>query len=108
MSSSEFADFDLEERLAETKKREKLRPPPMYKVVLLNDDYTPMDFVVGLLEGFFSLSREKATQVMLQIHTKGKGDCGTYTYDIAETKVAQVNDCARQNEYPLLCQMEEA
>ena len=88
--------------------RPKLKQPPLYKVVLLNDDYTPMEFVVILLEKFFGMSREKATQVMLHVHTKGKGVCGVYTREIAETKVAQVNDYARQNQHPLLCTMEEA
>lgn len=108
MSDIDFGDLDLEERLGEAKQREKLRPPPMYKVIVLNDDYTPMDFVVEVLQMFFSMNREKATRVMLQVHTKGRGECGTFTYDIAETKVAQVNDWARQNEHPLMCQLEEA
>ena len=86
----------------------KLKRPPMYKVVLLNDDYTPMEFVVILLEKFFSMNREKATQVMLHVHTKGKGVCGVYSREVAETKVAQVNEYSRQNQHPLLCAMEEA
>jgi ATP-dependent Clp protease adaptor protein ClpS len=86
----------------------KLKQPSFYKVVLLNDDYTPMDFVVELLERIFSMAQPEAIQVMYQVHTQGKGICGVYTYDIAETKVAQVNDYARQMEHPLLCQMEEA
>jgi ATP-dependent Clp protease adaptor protein ClpS len=86
----------------------KLKRPPMYKVVLLNDDYTPMEFVVHVLEAFFSMSRVKATQVMLTIHTKGKGVCGVFTRDIAETKVVQVNDFSRANNHPLLCTLEEA
>ncbi|MCP3667803.1 MAG: ATP-dependent Clp protease adapter ClpS [Gammaproteobacteria bacterium] len=81
--------------------------PPMYKVMLLNDDYTPMEFVVEVLEGFFSLGREKATQIMLHVHTRGAGICGVFTRDIAETKVAQVNDFSRVNQHPLLCTMEE-
>ena len=84
----------------------KLKRPPMFKVILLNDDYTPMDFVVHILEAFFSLGREQATQVMLNVHTKGKGVCGVYTRDIAETKVAQVNEYSRQNQHPLLCTLE--
>jgi len=86
----------------------KLKRPPLYKVVLLNDDYTPMEFVVHVLELFFNLSREKATRIMLQVHIQGKGVCGTYNREIAETKVAQVNHYARENEHPLLCEMEEA
>lgn len=86
--------------------RPKLKRPPMYKVLLLNDDYTPMDFVVEVLQRFFRMNREKATQVMLNVHTRGSGLCGVYTKDIAETKVAQVNDYARANQHPLLCTME--
>jgi ATP-dependent Clp protease adaptor protein ClpS len=77
-------------------------------VVLLNDDYTPMDFVVHVLEAFFSLPRDKATQVMLQVHTQGKGVCGVYTREIAETKVHQVNTFSRDNQHPLLCTLEPA
>ncbi|MBE9562641.1 MAG: ATP-dependent Clp protease adapter ClpS [Proteobacteria bacterium] len=86
----------------------KLKPPPLYKVIILNDDYTPMDFVVHILETFFGISTEKATQIMLQVHVKGKGICGTYTHEVAETKIMQVNEYSRENEYPLLCTMEEA
>ncbi|MCO6413303.1 MAG: ATP-dependent Clp protease adapter ClpS [Thiogranum sp.] len=88
--------------------RPKLKRPRMYKVVLHNDDYTPMEFVVLLLEQIFGMSREKATQVMLHVHTRGKGVCGVFTREIAETKVAQVNEYSRQNQHPLLCAMEEA
>lgn len=88
------------------KAKPKLKKPPMFKVIILNDDYTPMDFVVHILEAFFSLNRDKATHVMLNVHTKGKGVCGVYTRDIAETKVAQVNDYSRQNQHPLLCTLE--
>ena len=80
----------------------------MYKVVILNDDYTPMEFVVHILENFFKMNREKATRIMLHVHTRGKGVCGVFTRDVAETKVAQVNDYARMNNHPLLCAMEEA
>ncbi len=86
----------------------RLKRPPMYKVVLMNDDYTPMEFVVEVLERFFSMSREKATQIMLHVHTRGKGVCGIYTRDVAETKVAQVNEYARTHQHPLLCAMEAA
>jgi ATP-dependent Clp protease adaptor protein ClpS len=85
-----------------------LKRPPLYKVLLVNDDYTPMEFVVQVLETFFRMSREKATQVMLHVHTRGVGVCGVFTRDIAETKVSQVNDFARENHHPLLCTMEEA
>ncbi len=87
--------------------RPETRQPPMYKVVLLNDDYTPMEFVVDVLMRFFGLNHERATQVMLHVHTRGKGICGVYTREIAETKVKQVNDYARSHEHPLLCSMEE-
>ena len=86
----------------------KLKRPPLYKVLLLNDDYTPMEFVVHVLEQFFGMDRERATQVMLHVHTRGMGVCGVYSRDIAETKVAQVNDHSRANQHPLLCTLEEA
>jgi ATP-dependent Clp protease adaptor protein ClpS len=86
----------------------KLKRPPMYKVILLNDDYTPMEFVVQVLERFFSMSREKAVQIMLHVHTRGQGVCGVFTYEVAETKVAQVNEYSRQNQHPLQCMMEKA
>ncbi|MFT0788596.1 ATP-dependent Clp protease adapter ClpS [Synechococcus sp. H55.10] len=82
--------------------------PPMYQVVLLNDDYTPMDFVVMVLEVFFAMDRERATRIMLQVHTRGRGVCGVYTREVAETKVAQVNEFARSHQHPLLCTMERA
>ena len=88
--------------------RPEVKQPPLYKVVLLNDDYTPMDFVVRILEIFFRMNREKATQVMLHVHTRGRGVCGVYTHEIAEPKVAQVNEFSRRHQHPLLCTMEEA
>jgi ATP-dependent Clp protease adaptor protein ClpS len=94
--------------LAVQEERPKLKRPPMYSVVLLNDDYTPMEFVVELLQRFFYMNREKATQVMLHVHTRGKGVCGVFTREVAETKVMQVNQYARDHEHPLLCTMEEA
>ncbi|MFA0790449.1 ATP-dependent Clp protease adapter ClpS [Microbulbifer echini] len=84
----------------------KLKRPPMYKVIMLNDDYTPMDFVVETLELFFGVNRERATQLMMQVHMRGKAVCGVYTRDIAETKAAQVNQFAQENEHPLLCEIE--
>ena len=84
-----------------------LQAPPMYKVVLFNDDYTPMDFVVEILEVFFNLNRELATKVMLAVHTEGRAVCGIYTRDIAETKAAQVNQYARESQHPLLCEIEK-
>jgi ATP-dependent Clp protease adaptor protein ClpS len=86
----------------------RVKRPPLYQVVLLNDDYTPMEFVVDVLEQIFGLDRTSATRVMLEVHTRGKGVCGVYTYEIAETKVAQVMTYARQQQHPLLCTMEEA
>lgn len=83
-----------------------IKYPSMYKVIILNDDYTPMDFVVTVLERFFGMGVEKATQVMLQVHTEGKGICGVFTRDIAETKAMQVNEYSRNNEHPLLCEVE--
>ena len=85
----------------------RLKRPPLYRVILLNDDYTPMEFVVQVLEKIFSLDRTTATRIMLEVHTKGKGVCGVYTYEIAETKVAQVTGLAQQHQHPLLCTMEE-
>jgi ATP-dependent Clp protease adaptor protein ClpS len=82
--------------------------PPLYQVVLLNDDYTPMEFVVDVLEHIFGMDRTTATRVMLEVHTRGKGICGVFTYEIAETKVAQVTTYARQHQHPLLCTREEA
>ena len=92
--------------LAVQEAKPQLKPPPLYKVVLLNDDYTPMEFVVEILEFFFSMSREKATQVMLAVHTQGKGVCGIFTRDIAETKAAQVNQYAKEHQHPLLAEIE--
>jgi len=93
--------------LALQEARPKVRKPPLYKVVILNDDYTPMEFVVEVLQRFFSLSREKATSIMLHVHTRGRGVAGIYTYEIAETKVVMVNDYAREHDHPLQCTLEE-
>lgn len=86
--------------------RAETKPPHMYVVYLINDDYTPMDFVVEVLINFFSMSTEIAIHVMLQVHHKGRGICGIYTRDIAETKVVQVNEYTKRNQHPLLCSME--
>jgi len=85
----------------------KVKPPPLYKVMLLNDDYTPMDFVVVVLQTVFAMSREKATLVMLQVHREGMGVCGTYTREVATAKVEQVINIARKHQHPLQCTMEE-
>ncbi|MTD32822.1 ATP-dependent Clp protease adapter ClpS [Paludibacterium denitrificans] len=87
--------------------RVRTTPPPMYKVLLLNDDYTPMDFVVEVLQQLFYLTRGKATRIMLQVHTQGRGVCGVYTKDVAATKVEQVLQYAQAHQYPLQCVMEE-
>lgn len=97
---------EFDGNLAVLEAKPKLRKPPLYKVMLLNDDYTPMEFVVEILETFFAMSREKATGVMLTVHIHGKAVCGVYTRDIAETKAAQVNRYAREHEHPLLCEIE--
>ena len=85
----------------------RTKPPPMYKVLLLNDDFTPMDFVVVVLEKFFGLSREQSTQVMLKVNREGKGSCGVYPRDVAATKVEQVSEFSRRHQHPLACVMEE-
>lgn len=88
-------------------RRSKTKPPPMFKVMLMNDDYTPMDFVIIVLQKFFALNREKATQVMLKVHREGMGVCGIYPRDVAATKVEQVRSYAKQHQHPLQCMMEE-
>jgi len=90
-----------------TRTAPKTKKPSMYKVLLLNDDYTPMEFVVHILEGIFHKGSEEATQIMLHVHQKGVGVCGVFTYEVAESKVAQVVDIARRNEHPLQCTMEK-
>jgi len=97
---------DDDQGLAVEESEPEVKRPPMYKVILLNDDFTPMEFVVHVLESFFSMPRHRATQVMLAVHTEGKGVCGTFTREIAETKVAQVNEYSRKHQHPLLCTLE--
>jgi ATP-dependent Clp protease adaptor protein ClpS len=103
---------DLESRKEQGIELEEARPevalPPMYRVILLNDDYTPMDFVIEILRLFFNMNHDRATQVMLHVHTRGKGVCGVFTFEIAETKVVQVNEFSRQHDHPLKCTMEKA
>ena len=94
--------------LAVEEAKPKLKKPPLFRVLLLNDDYTPMEFVVEVLELFFGMDRPKATRIMLEVHTQGKGVCGVFGYEIAETKIAQVSTFAEQNQHPLLCTLEEA
>ena len=88
--------------------RTETKKPSMYKVVMLNDDYTPMEFVIHVLERFFSKTRDEATNIMLHVHQKGAGVCGVFSFEIAETKVVQVMDCARENQHPLQCTIEKA
>lgn len=101
------ADTDSETGVA-TKTRAKPKKPSQYKVLLLNDDYTPMEFVVMVLKRFFGMDLEQATRVMLHVHQKGVGVCGIFPYEVAETKVNQVMDFARQNQHPLQCTLEKA
>ena len=99
-------DADVSDNVVEAPAKPKLKKPSMYKVLLLNDDYTPMEFVVHILENFFLMSREKATQVMLAVHTTGSGVAGIYPQDIAETKSEQVNEYAKENQHPLMSKIE--
>ena len=101
-------DTHIEQNSLVAGMKPQLQEPKKYNVLLLNDDYTPMDFVVMILKQFFHLSEEQAQQVMMKVHLEGKAVCGMYTRDIAETKVALVNDCAIMNEHPLLCCMEQS
>ena len=96
---------DSEDGLLVQEAKPRLKKPPLFKVFLLNDDFTPMEFVVEILKVFFGMDEERATQVMLHVHTRGMGVCGVYSRDIAETKVKQVNDFSRQHQHPLLCDM---
>ena len=105
-NSGDDDDTDHDTGVATTVVKPKLQQPPLYKVILINDDYTPMDFVVDVLRSFFNLNVEKATQIMLKVHTEGKGVCGVFSKDVAETKSAQVNDYSRECEQPLLCSVE--
>lgn len=93
--------------LAVEESKPALKAPSMYRVIMFNDDYTPMDFVVEVLELYFNMNREQATKVMLTVHTQGKANCGTFTRDVAETKAMQVNQYARESQHPLLCEIEK-
>jgi len=106
--SEQHNDEEYQRGLVVEETKPRLKRPPLYKVVLLNDDYTPMEFVVEILQTFFRMDRTQATQIMLHVHTRGKGVCGVFTYEIAETKAAQVNDYSRKHQHPLLCTLEEA
>ena len=100
-------DTDFEDGVAVQESKPDLAPPPMFQIVMLDDDFTPMEFVVDVLQMFFGMNREKATQIMLTVHTQGKASCGTFTKDVAETKVAQVIKFARENQHPLMCEVEK-
>ena len=101
-------DNDHDSGLMVEESRPEVAEPKRYMVILVNDDFTPMEFVVLILKEFFNLDEEAATRIMLNVHTKGKGVCGIYSKDIAETKVVMVNEFAKENEHPLLCTMEQA
>jgi len=107
-SAGEDWEHDYDGGLVVQEDKPKLKPPKQYKVIVINDDYTPMEFVVQVLMMFFAMDHAKATRVMMSVHTKGKGICGTYSHEIAETKVDQVNEYSRMNQHPLMCTMEEA
>jgi ATP-dependent Clp protease adaptor protein ClpS len=98
---------DSDAGVAVQQAKPELLPPPMYRVVMHNDDYTPMDFVVEVLEVIFAMNRQQATRVMLAVHTEGRAVCGIYTRDVAETKAAQVNQYAKESRHPLLCEIEK-
>ncbi len=108
MSDENQIDHNDDHGLAVQEERPKLKKPPMFKVMLLNDDYTPMEFVVDVLQTFFAMNREKSTRIMLDVHTKGRAVCGVYTRDIAETKVTQVTEYSRKHQHPLMCTLEQA
>ena len=108
-SDTDSSDVDLPDADSDllVKERTHLEPPALYKVILLNDDYTPMEFVVGILEALFSRSHQEAIQIMFHVHNKGVGVCGLYPHEVAETKAAQVMSLARRNEHPLQCVIEK-
>ena len=107
MGDHDRHDDDIPEIGVVTKSKPKTKKPSLYKVILLNDDYTPMEFVVEILKGFFNKSHEEALQVMLHVHQKGVGICGVFSYGIAETKATQVMDMARYHQHPLQCTIEK-
>jgi len=105
--TSSPTETDREQGTVVEETRPELAKPPMYQVALLNDDYTPMDFVVSVLQIFFQMDHARATQVMLHVHTRGKGVCGVFTREVAESKVTQVNEFSRSHQHPLMCTMEK-
>ena len=108
MSEPDIPGFDPDEEHGLAVAKPELKKPPMYKVIMLNDDYTPMEFVIHVLELFFNMDLEKATQIMLTVHTKGAAVCGVYPKDIAETKAEHVVEYAKENQHPLMCQVDIA
>lgn len=108
MSNQDKDSTDIPERGIATKVRPKTKKPSMYRVILMNDDYTPMEFVVSVLMSIFNKTQEEATQIMLAVHQNGIGVCGVYTFEVAETKVAQVMDAAKRGQHPLQCTLEKA
>ena len=106
--SQDSDDWSSDGNVTVQQSKPKLKKPPRFKVVLLNDDFTPMDFVIEVLMTFFAMNEEKATQIMLHVHTRGVGVCGVFSRDVADTKVKLVNDYSRQHQHPLLCTIEEA
>ncbi|WP_394174543.1 ATP-dependent Clp protease adapter ClpS [Thalassotalea litorea] len=104
---SKAKELNDTDSVVEEQQREKIKRPSMYRVIILNDDYTPMDFVVEVLSKFFNMDTDQATQIMLTIHYKGKASCGIFTAEVAETKVDQVCRFARKHEHPLMCTMEQ-
>ena len=106
--SDEDWSQDYDDELLVEEEKPKLKPPKQYKVIVVNDDYTPMEFVVQVLMMFFAMDDAKATRVMMSVHTKGQGICGIFSHEIAETKVDQVNEYSRMNQHPLMCIMEES
>lgn len=106
--SQDSDDWSSDGNVTVQQSKPKLKKPPLFKVVLMNDDFTPMDFVIEVLMNFFAMNEEKATQIMLHVHTRGVGVCGVFSRDVADTKVKLVNDYSRQHQHPLLCTMEEA
>tara|TARA_B100000989_G_scaffold118551_1_gene87305 strand:- start:3073 stop:3447 length:375 start_codon:yes stop_codon:yes gene_type:complete len=109
LSSDENKNDDFKNKFSSVvlEEKPKLKKPPLYKVIMLNDDYTPMEFVIEMLQTYFSKSQEQATEIMLHIHQKGIGICGLYTYEIAESKATQVLDKARKNQHPLQIKLEK-
>lgn len=107
MQNRKSEDNDAPETGLATKPKQKTKKPDLYRVLLLNDDFTPMEFVIHILERFFRKTPEEATRIMLHVHNNGVGECGVFTFEVAETKVTQVMDFARQNQHPLQCVMEK-